>query len=170
MQDREHEKEVELQLNGEDPYSMRGLEASLGISKTEIAASIKRSRASGMSIKNRITNRPNPNRKSLRDFITYGLKFVFPAKPGPMQRGLPTVFTAPVLKDSLHSAGKLIHVWPYAQGHEMGQSVEPLFKTVAEAAEKDDQLYAYLALVDAIRLGNQREAQLATSLLKERLG
>ncbi|MCP1845788.1 hypothetical protein J2R78_008822 [Bradyrhizobium sp. USDA 4538] len=93
--------------DGEDPYSVRGLEASLGISKTEIAASIKRSLASAMAIKDRMTGRPDPNRRNLRDFITYGLKFVFPAKPGPMQRGAPTAFAASVLKDSLYSAGNL---------------------------------------------------------------
>ncbi|MGY4498474.1 hypothetical protein ACVWYH_002405 [Bradyrhizobium sp. GM24.11] len=170
LQDHEHATGTDVHLDGEDPYSVRGLEASLGISKTEIAASINRSLASGMAIKDRNTNRPNPNRRNLRDFIAHGLKFVFPTKPGPMQRGVPTAFAAPVLKDSLHSAGSLIHVWPYARGREMGESIEPLFKTVPEAAEKDDRLYAYLALVDAIRLGNQREAHLASNLLKERLG
>ncbi|MGY3116199.1 hypothetical protein ACVWXQ_000134 [Bradyrhizobium sp. S3.14.4] len=171
LQDHEHAGRMDpFRQDGEDPYSVRGLEASLGISKTEIAASIKRSLASGMAIKGRMASRPDPNRRNLRDFITYGLKFVFPAKPGPMQRGLPTAFAAPVLKDSLYSAGNLIHVWPYARGREMGQSVEPLFKSVPEAAERDDRLYAYLALVDAIRLGNQREASLAANLLKERLG
>lgn len=170
LQDHETAGGTNHHRDGEDPYSVRGLEGSLGISKTEIGASIKRSLASGIAIKDRNTNRPNPNRRNLRDFITYGLKFVFPAKPGPMQRGLPTAFAAPVLKDALHSAGSLIHVWPYARGRDMGQSIEPLFRTVPEAAEKDERLYAYLALVDAIRLGNQREANLAANLLKERLG
>ena len=155
---------------GEDPYSVRGLEAALGISKTEVSDSIKRSITSGIAIKDRRSGRAKPNRKQLREFIVHGLKFVFPASAGVMQRGLPTAFAAPVLSQSLHSAGSLISVWPYARGKEMGQSVEPLFKTVPEAAQKDERLYAYLALVDAIRLGNQREANLATSILKERLG
>jgi hypothetical protein len=155
---------------GEDPYSVRGLEAALGISKTEVGASIKRSIASGLAIKDRKTGRPRPNRRQLREFIVHGLKFVFPAKPGSMQRGLPTVFAAPVLRGALHSAGSLISVWPYAHGQELGQSVEPLFKSVPEAAEKDERLYAYLALIDAVRLGNQREANLAADLLAERLG
>ncbi|RCS21938.1 hypothetical protein DUT91_21260 [Phyllobacterium salinisoli] len=155
---------------GEDAYSVRGLEAALGISKTEISASINRSLSSGIAIKDRKTGRPKPNRRQLREFIVHGLKFVFPAKLGAMQRGLPTAFAAPVLRGSLHSAGSLISVWPYARGHEMGQSVEPLFKSVPEAAEKDERLYAYLALIDAVRLGNQREANLAANLLQERFG
>lgn len=157
-------------VQGEDPYSVRGLEAALGISKTEVSASIKRSIASGIAIKDRTSGRPKPNRRQLLEFILHGLKFVFPAKPGAMQRGLPTAFAAPVLRDSLHSAGSLISVWPFAHGKDMGQSVEPLFKTAPFAAEKDERLYAYLALVDAVRLGNQREAQLAADLLKQKLG
>lgn len=155
---------------GEDPYSVRGLEAALGISKTEVSASIKRSLASGIAIKDRKSGRPKPNRRQLREFIAHGLRFVFPARPGPMQRGMPTAFAAPVLREALHSAGSLISVWPYARGEEMGQSVEPLFKTVPQAAERDERLYAYLALIDAIRLGNQREANLASDMLKARLG
>lgn len=155
---------------GEDPYSVRALEAALGISKTEISASIKRSIASGLAIKDRKSGRPKPSRPQLRDFIVHGLKFVFPATHGAMQRGLPTAFAAPVLSQSLHSAGTLVSVWPHARGKELGQSVEPLFKTVPEAALKDERLYAYLALVDAIRLGNPREANLAADFLKERLG
>lgn len=155
---------------GEDPYSVRGLEAALGISKTEVSASLKRSIASGLAIKDRKTGRPKPNRRHLRDFIVHGLKFVFPAKTGAMQRGLPTAFAAPVLRESLHSAGSLICVWPYARAKEMGQSVDPLFKSVPEAAEKDQGLYAYLALIDAIRLGNPRESKFAADLLVQRLG
>ena len=155
---------------GEDPYSVRGLEAALGISKTEIGASLKRSIAAGLAIKDRKTDRPKPSRRHLREFIVHGVKFVFPAKPGAMQRGLPTAFAAPVLRESLHSAGNLICVWPYAHAKEMGQSVDPLFKSVPEACEKDRRLYAYLALIDAIRVGNQRESKLAADLLVQRLG
>ena len=155
---------------GEDPYSVRGLEAALGISKTEVSASIKRSLGSGLAIKDRKSGRPKPSRRQLREFIVHGLKFVFPAQPGAMQRGVPTAFAAPVLREFLHSAGSVISVWPYARGQVMGQSIEPLFKTVPEAAEKDERLYAYLALIDAIRLGNQREAGVAAKLLTERLG
>lgn len=155
---------------GEDPYSVRAIEAALGISKTEVSAAINRSIASGIVTKDRKTGRPKPNRRGLREFIVHGLKFVFPAVPGAMQRGLPTAFAAPILRETLHSAGTLISVWPYAHGKEMGQSIEPLFKSVPEAAEKDERLYAYLALIDAIRLGNQRETRLAADLLAQRLG
>ena len=153
----------------EDPYSVRGLAADLGISKTEVNASTHRSVSSGLAVKDRASGQPRPNRRDLYNFIVYGLKFVFPAKPGAMTRGIPTAFAAAPLKGLLISAGEYIYVWPYAKGKERGQSVEPLFRSVPEAALKDDRLYEYLALVDAVRLGNQREAGLAAERLSERL-
>ena len=153
----------------EDAYSARGLEASLGISKSEVNASINRSIASGLAVKDREFRRAKPNRRNLHNFIAHGLKFVFPAKPGAMTRGVPTAFAAPMLKSLLMSAGEYIYVWPYARGTDMGQSVEPLFKSVPEAVQNDERLYEYLALVDGIRLGKQREATLAVERLEERL-
>jgi hypothetical protein len=153
----------------EAPYSVRGLESSLGISKTEINGSIKRSLSSGLAIKDRETGRANPNRRNLHNFIVHGLKFVFPVKPGAMTRGVPTAFSAPLLNGLLISGGEYIFVWPFAEGHDIGQSVEPLFKSVPDAVQKDERLYEYLALADAIRLGNQREAGLAGERLSEKL-
>jgi hypothetical protein len=141
----------------------------LGISKTEVNASIKRSLSSGLAMKDRDSGRAKPHRHNLRDFIVHGLKFVFPARPGAMTRGVPTAFAAPMLKNLLVSAGEYIFVWPSAQGQDKGQSVQPLYKTVPDAVRKDERLYEYLALVDAIRLGNQREAGLAAERLSERL-
>ena len=154
-------------LSAQDPYSVRSLEASLGISKTEINASIRRSFGSGIALPDGLTGRPKPSRKHLYNFIVQGLKFVFPANLGNMQRGILTGFTAPMLKDMVISAASYAYVWPYARGRDMGQSVEPLFKSVPEAVLRDERLYEYLALVDAIRLGNQREAALAGNRLAE---
>ncbi|WP_292533734.1 hypothetical protein [Mesorhizobium sp.] len=125
--------------------------------------------SSGLAIKDRNSGRANPNRRNLHNFIVHGLKFVFPAKAGAMTRGIPTAFAAPMLKGLLISGGDYIHIWPFAEGRDIGQSVEPLFKSVPEAALKDERLYEYLALVDALRLGNQREAKLAEGRVYERL-
>jgi hypothetical protein len=160
---------LRLEAQGDDPYSVRNLEASLGISKTEVNESIKRSVSSGLASKDRELGRPKPSRRNLFNFIVHGLKFTFPAKPGSMQRGLPTAFAAPMLEGLLVSAGNYIYVWPHASGREMGQSVDPLFKSVPEAVQKDERLYEYLALCDAIRLGNQREVGLASERLSTRI-
>jgi len=51
-----------------------------------------------------------------------------------------------------------------------GYAFSPLYKTVPEAAALDGELYQLLALVDAIRDGQAREAALAIQELKARLG
>ncbi|MCK1341685.1 hypothetical protein IVB38_38340 [Bradyrhizobium sp. 38] len=155
--------------HNDDPYSVRSLESALGISKTEVNASINRSISSGLAVKDRETGQAKPNRRNLYNFVVHGLKFVFPAKPGAMTRGIPTAFAAAPLKNLLLSAGEYIYVWLYAKGKDMGQAVDPLFKSVPQAIQKDDRLYEYLALIDGVRLGNQREAGLAAERLSERL-
>ncbi len=154
---------------GDDIYSVRSLEGLLGISKSEINGSINRSLASGLAIRDRDTGRPNPNRRNLHNLIVHGLKFVFPAQVGAMTRGILTAFAAPMLNTLLISGGNYSYVWPSPEGADMGQSVEPLFKSVPYAVQQDSRLYEYLALTDAIRLGNQREAGLAGERLAARL-
>jgi hypothetical protein len=166
---REGDARPESGSHHEAPYSVRSLESTLGVSKTEVNASIKRSISSGLAINDPDSDRAKPNRRNLYNFIIHGLKFVYPAKPGAMTRGIPTAFAAAPLKNRLINAGKYIYVWPYAKGKDMGQSVEPLFRSVPDAVQKDDRLYEYLALIDAIRLGKQREAGLAAERLSERL-
>lgn len=67
----------------------------------------------------------------------------------------------------LLSGGEHIYAEKDALGSDMGQSIEPLFKSVPSAARQGEALYAMLALVDAIQLGNERETSLAKALLAQ---
>lgn len=150
-----------------EAFSMRGLEESTGISKSEVSAALKRCFAVGLAKPERKSGVPHANSKALYEFIAYGLKYVFPARAGAIVRGIATSHAAPVMAGKLMSAGEHIYVWPDAKGKEKGQSVEPLFKSVPKAVAQDEDLYAMLALVDAIRLGNEREASMARKLLQQ---
>lgn len=150
-----------------DPYAVRSLEASLGISKSEVSASLKRSIESKLVAKMRGTLRVN--RRNLAEFVLHGLKYTFPVKPGAPQRGIPTAFAAPMLEGQLISAGEDIYVWPYSEGHKRGPAIKPLFQSVPNAALRDERLYRYLALTDAIRIGGPRESGLAKELLEARI-
>jgi len=165
------EPEVDPALTDADThserYSVRGLSASLGISKTEVSASLRRSVDVGLVRKERHSGLLRTNTKALMDILEHAVKYVFPARPGALGRGIPTAFAAPVLADELRSAGDTIYVWPYARGSRMGQTITPLFKTVPVAVQSDPDLYAMLALVDAIRLGNPRERSLAVERLTQ---
>ena len=152
-----------------DSYSVRALQASLGVSKSEIASALKRCQHIGLLRLDNETQAPRVNSKALLDFIEYGLRYVFPVKPAEIVRGIPTGFSAPMLQGKLMSGGDLIHVWPDAYGSRKGQSIDPLFRTVPGAVKKDPRLYEYLALVDAIRMGNAREANLANRLLRDKV-
>lgn len=142
-------------------YSLRALEKSTGISKSQISLSLKRSEAIGLLKEDRKTHLPKVNMTGLGEFIFYGLKYVFPATPSEITRGIATGFSAPVLNKKIFSSGELLWVWPYAKGKTMGQMIKPIYKTVPFAVKQDEILYALLALVDAIRVGQSREKNLA---------
>ena len=165
----ENPESYQVQPVMDDAFSNRGLEASTGISKSEVNASIKRSIAVGMAKLDRKSNQPKANVTALLEFIVHGIKYVYPANPSAITRGIPTSFAAPVLKGKLMTAGEFIYVWPDAMGKEQGQAVEPLYKTVPMAVKKDPRLYGYLALIDAIRLGQGRENSFAAKELEKRL-
>lgn len=150
-------------------YTTRALEVATGISKSQVSLSINRCLDVGLLKYDRKTNVPRANKKALFEFIIYGLKYVFPAKAAEVTRGIATAFAAPVLNKTLIGGGEMVPVWPDARGNTKGQAVEPLFKSVVYAIRQDPQLYALLALVDAIRIGMPREASLAKELLRTHL-
>lgn len=107
--------------------------------------------------------------RALVEFLVHGVKYAFPAQPGPLVRGLPTAHSAAPLR-SLVSYGKQdVYVWRFAHGTVKGQSIEPLYPSVPEAMSDDPQLYELLCLVDALRIGRIREQAFATTALQERL-
>lgn len=150
-------------------YSVRALAEETGISKSQVSLALQRCLEVGLVRKDRRTGVPRANARALFNFITHGMRYVFPAKPGEITRGIATTFAAPVLEGQLYSSGELLMVWPDARGNSKGQAIEPLFKSVPYAVRRDRELYAMLALVDAIRLGHPRESKLAAGRLEEYL-
>ena len=152
-----------------DVYSNRALEASTGVSKSEVNASIRRSIAVGLVKRDGRTNQPQVNITGLLEFIVHGIKYVYPATPSALRRGIPTSLAAPSIKGKVPAESDDTYIWPDALGKEKGQAVAPLYKTVPRAVRKDQRLYGYLALVDAIRLGQGRETTLAAKELNQQL-
>lgn len=150
-----------------DLYSVRSLSELTGISKSEISNALNRCYQSGLAKISRDDTVPTVNTRALREFIIYGIRYVFPAKMQEMTRGIATGLTAPVFGGELRSAGQQVPVWPDPRGNTSGLAVEPLFKTVTMAVRKDPELYVLLALVDSIRLGLPRERKLAIKKLED---
>lgn len=107
-----------------------------------------------------------PLRKPLQEYLLFGVRYAFPAKRGPVARGIPTSYAAPGLAHSFPAQDDLPPVWPDPHGSARGYSLEPLFKPIKKAIEQDPKLYELLALIDAIRDGRAHERTLAAAKLK----
>lgn len=153
-----------------DRHSARALAEALAISKTEVSASLRRSLDVGLARRDRHSGLPRANRSALLELGEHCLRWVFPVRPGPLARGIPTGFAAPVLADQVLSAGQNPYVWPDARGKATGQSITPLYKSVPLAVRRDADLYAMLAVLDALRLGQPRERAIARDRLASLLG
>ena len=88
---------------------------------------------------------------------------------GRLVKGIPTGIAAPIFKDKMVLGDEPIHVWPYVHGTMKGIAIEPLFNNVAKsvAMTVDEDFYALLSLLDAIRAGRAREKNMAIKMLKE---
>lgn len=151
-----------ISLDSED-WQQKPLAESLNMSQSEISQSLSRSKYSGLIN----SESKKVSRMKLMEFLEYGIEIVFPQKPGAISRGIPTAHSAPPLNSLIKSDE--IYVWPSAKGKSRGQSIEPLYPSILKTIEKDDKLYALLALVDAIRVGRSRERELAIKELKARI-
>lgn len=152
---------LKIQLLKDQDWQFRDLSADLLISSSEISQSLKRSSIARLydyeqkKIKN----------ISLMEFLQFGLPFVFPSVPGSIVNGIETAHSHPFFKDKIIS--DQVFVWPYSQGSERGQAIEPLHKKLPEAALKDATLYKLMASVDIVRVGRVRERNLAIEELKK---
>jgi hypothetical protein len=149
-------------LNQED-WQIQPVSTELGISLGEVSQSLSRSRIAGLID----FKKKRPNRSSITEFLLHGMKYVFPAAPGALTRGLATAHSHPFMKRHFHSDEN--YVWPDVHGEIVGQAIKPFYERQAEAARRDDRFYLLLALVDTIRVGRVREVKIASDELKRLL-
>jgi len=157
---------LKLVVMGDEKWRHVDLVLSLGLSQTEISFALNRCRTAGFLDSEKKT----VMKGALLEFLVHGLKYVFPARPGAVSRGMPTAHSAPPLAGRIVAADNDMYVWPSDNGKARGQAIEPLYANVPRAAEQDQALYALLALVDAVRAGRAREQAIAARELEQRLG
>jgi hypothetical protein len=145
------------------PLQQKPMAAALGMSQSEVSAALRRSRIARLVDESKQQLHPH----AVLEFLCYGLRYVFPAEPGPIYRGWPTAHSAPPLNQFIRSAES--YVWPSPDGPARGESIVPLYPSVPFAAQQDTVLYELLALTDALRVGRPREIALAQDLLKKYL-
>jgi hypothetical protein len=146
-----------------DNWQQVPLAQSLRISQSEVSQSLSRSKYAGLID----DSGKRVMRQALMDFLQYGLSLVFPVKPGPVVRGVPTAHSAPPLNKEINSDEA--YVWPLADGKVRGHGIAPLYENVPQAALEDESLHELLALADALRVGRVREKNMAIQELKNRI-
>lgn len=149
--------------NGKWTYP--SLAESLGVSASEVHASVARAKRAGLYDEQRRA----PIRPALCEFIVHGLRYVFPAERGSLTRGMLTAHAAPPLASKIQSSSDPPPVWPDPEGTVRGEELRPLYRAVPGAARRDPALYELLALADAVRGGRARERNLAIAEFEARL-
>jgi len=145
-------------------YGTIDLAANLKISQSEISESMNRSK---------IAKLLSPDKKevlriSFLEFLVYGLRYVFPAFPGKISRGIATAHSAKPISELIIPSDD-VYVWACDDGNIKGQEIEPLYQNAIYASRNDEKLYELLALVDVIRTGKAREFNLAVNELTKRI-
>ncbi len=99
---------------GKNTATYGDLAASLGMSSSEVHASIGRARAARLI--NMEDDRPVVIRAAFKEFLLHGAKYAFPATLGPPTCGVPTAYAAPPLASRITQPNDLPPVWPDPQG------------------------------------------------------
>lgn len=146
-----------------EPWLMKDIAQELSISPSEVSESLNRS----MIAKLISSDKKRLMKQALLEFLKYGLKYVYPQRPGPIGRGIYTAHSALPMSSRIHSTEPI--VWSHPNGDVRGQLIEPLHPSVPDACLRDSKLYELLAVVDTIRIGKSREQIIAEELLDERI-
>jgi hypothetical protein len=107
--------------------------------------------------------------QAFRSFLLFGVPYAFPAHLGEPCRGMPTAWAAPVLAQDEQPSLSHLPAWPDPRGTAQGIAVRPLYPSVPRAAIADPALYDWLALVDALRLGEPGQRARAQAEIESRL-
>lgn len=148
---------------GDNNWNQKPVAEALGMSQSEVSEAVARMKYAGLLN----TNGKKVMRLAFMEFLQYGIRYVFPQRPGAMVRGVPTSHSAAPLLNEIQSSEH--YVWKYGKGSVRGQSIVPLYPSAVEAALKDSALHELLALVDALRVGRARERELALKYLQEKI-
>lgn len=146
-----------------DDWHLKDLANTLYISNSEVSESLERSAYANLID----FEKRNVHRGNFLDFLTHGMKYVFPAQAGILTLGVPTAHSHPFMQSFISS--EHAYVWPSSSGSALGQAIEPFYANQVKAIAEDEELYRLLALLDVIRVGKLREKAVAQKELTELL-
>lgn len=149
-------------------WTYAALGEALAMSASETHASVRRAVGSGLAVAP-ARGEWSPVRPNLLEFMLHGVRYIWPATPGPAKRGIPTSFGAEPLASRLTVTAGEAPVWAHPSGGAKGPTLSPLYRSAPQAALGDPALHRLLALLDALRTGRARERALAAQLLETEL-
>jgi hypothetical protein len=138
------------------------LAISLGLSQAETGLGLRRLWNSRLVDQ----NKKLPNKINATEFLIYGLKYIYPVERGAITKGISTIEPPTGKKNISKDIGKSF-VWACDQGNTQGQSIQPIYPSVAVAALKDSFLYELLVLTDGLRLVDYDPPNSALEKLKK---
>lgn len=145
---------------GDSEWRLQSLSDSMSISLSEISESLNRSSIAGL-----IDYRKEKiSRQNLVEFLIYGVKYVFPAEPGSLAKGIATAHSHQYMQQFFKS--EMNYVWREPSGNILGIVIEPFYKKQVEAVKNDEIFYKLMALMDVVRVGRVREQKVAIDELK----
>ena len=159
---RPHDVCVALQLVLTPRFAFRDIAEAVGLSVGESHNSVGRLEVARLFQ----SHQDKANVPALLEFLVNGVPYAFPGVLGPETRGVPTAHFGPAF-ESMSSVDPV--VWPSARGRARGLGLPPLCKSAPELTDRNEVLYRWLTVVDALRIGRARDRGFARDLLKREL-
>jgi DNA-binding MarR family transcriptional regulator len=107
-------------------------------------------------------------RSAISDLLCYGIRLMFGPERLGVGRGVPTGWSCPYIKSAMNPP-EMPLVWAMPGGDVRGELLEPIYTQAPQAAQRDDELYALLALIDVLRTGKPRELAHAKEALANKI-
>jgi len=152
-----------LTLSDKD-WTFAGIAEELQISESEVSYAMERNAVAGLVS----VDKKRVNKLALRDFLIYGIKYVFPPQPGISTKGITTAHSASPVNQYIVES-KENYVWKYYKGTKRGISIVPLYDKIPKIIESQPELYEFLAIIDTLRIGRKREIEIAIQELDKRI-
>ena len=153
-------------INNPEPQVTSLLAQQVGLSVGETHNSLKRCLQAKLL---RFDQKYIPIKRSLEEFMIHGMKYAFYAELGEITRGIPTAHAAPPLNQFFLDNGDLPPVWADVHGTARGYQLTPIYASIPKISLINSTMYEWFALLDALRIGQVRERQMATEIIKSRL-
>jgi DNA-binding Lrp family transcriptional regulator len=150
-------------LNGRK-WTFAELANSLQLSEAEVFFAMERNKPAGLVS----PDKSRVNKLALREFLIYGIKYVFPPQVGHSTRGIATAHSAPPLKEYISEVNEHF-VWAYYKGTKRGNTIVPLYAKIPKIVINQPELYDFLTIIDTLRVGKKREIENAINELDIRM-